>query len=65
MNFDAIPIGKSPPDDVNVVVEVPLGGEPIKYEMDSRHARGRSFPPYADALSRQLRLRAPHLVGRH
>ena len=34
MNFDAIPIGKSPPDDVNVVVEVPLGGEPIKYEMD-------------------------------
>lgn len=34
MNFDAIPIGKSPPDDVNVVIEVPLGGEPIKYEMD-------------------------------
>jgi inorganic pyrophosphatase len=34
MNFDAIRIGKSPPDDVNVVVEVPLGGEPIKYEMD-------------------------------
>ena len=34
MNFDAIAIGHSPPDDVNVVVEVPLGGEPIKYEMD-------------------------------
>ena len=27
-------IGKNPPDDVNVVIEVPLGGEPIKYEMD-------------------------------
>jgi inorganic pyrophosphatase len=34
MNFEAILTGKSPPDDVNVVVEVPLGGEPIKYEMD-------------------------------
>jgi inorganic pyrophosphatase len=31
---DAIPIGKNPPDDVNVVIEVPIGGEPIKYEMD-------------------------------
>jgi inorganic pyrophosphatase len=34
MRLEAIPIGKNPPDDVNVVVEVPLGGEPIKYEMD-------------------------------
>jgi inorganic pyrophosphatase len=34
MRLDAIPIGKNPPDDVNVVVEVPIGGEPIKYEMD-------------------------------
>ncbi|MET0430632.1 MAG: inorganic diphosphatase [Microvirga sp.] len=33
MRIDAIPIGKNPPDDVNVVIEVPLGGEPIKYEM--------------------------------
>ncbi len=34
MNIDAIKIGKNPPDDVNVVIEVPIGGEPIKYEMD-------------------------------
>src|SRR3978361_1558573 len=34
MNIDAIPIGKNPPDDLNVIIEVPLGGEPIKYEMD-------------------------------
>ena len=34
MRLDAIKIGKNPPDDVNVVIEVPLGGEPIKYEMD-------------------------------
>ena len=34
MRLDAISIGKNPPYDVNVVVEVPIGGEPIKYEMD-------------------------------
>src|SRR3954462_15260589 len=34
MRIDAIPIGKDPPHDVNVVIEVPIGGEPIKYEMD-------------------------------
>ncbi len=34
MRLDAIPIGNNPPEDVNVVVEVPIGGEPIKYEMN-------------------------------
>jgi inorganic pyrophosphatase len=34
MRLEAIPIGANPPQDVNVVVEVPIGGEPIKYEMD-------------------------------
>src|SRR5277367_3542455 len=34
MRIDAIPIGINPPHDVNVVIEVPIGGEPIKYEMD-------------------------------
>ena len=34
MNIDAISLGKNAPDDVNVVIEVPIGGEPIKYEMD-------------------------------
>ena len=34
MNIDAIPVGESPPHEVNVIIEVPLGGEPIKYEMD-------------------------------
>ncbi|WP_375454487.1 inorganic diphosphatase, partial [uncultured Methylobacterium sp.] len=34
MIIDNIAIGKNPPHDVNVVIEVPLGGEPIKYEMD-------------------------------
>jgi inorganic pyrophosphatase len=34
MRLDAIAIGYDPPADVNVVIEVPIGGEPIKYEMD-------------------------------
>ena len=34
MRIDAIAIGINPPEDVNVIVEVPIGGEPIKYEMD-------------------------------
>lgn len=34
MLINAISIGKNPPEDVNVIIEVPLGGEPIKYEMD-------------------------------
>jgi inorganic pyrophosphatase len=34
MRIDAIAIGHNPPDDVNVIIEVPLGGQPIKYEMD-------------------------------
>jgi inorganic pyrophosphatase len=34
MNLDAIAIGHNPPEDVNTVIEVPIGGEPVKYEMD-------------------------------
>ncbi len=34
MRIDAIEIGHNPPEDVNVIIEVPVGGQPIKYEMD-------------------------------
>ncbi len=34
MRIDAIAIGKNPPEDLNVIIEVAIGGEPIKYEMD-------------------------------
>ncbi len=34
MRIEAISIGENPPEDVNVIIEVPLGGQPIKYEMD-------------------------------
>ena len=34
MNLQAVSIGENAPTEVNVVIEVPIGGEPIKYEMD-------------------------------
>lgn len=34
MRIDAISIGDNPPEDINVIIEVPVGGQPIKYEMD-------------------------------
>ena len=34
MRLEAIRAGNRPPEDVNVIVEVPVGGEPIKYELD-------------------------------
>jgi inorganic pyrophosphatase len=34
MRIDAIAIGNNPPHDINVLIEVPMGGEPIKYEID-------------------------------
>jgi inorganic pyrophosphatase len=36
MNLDAIAIGTNPPEDINVIIEVAIGGEPIKYEMDKK-----------------------------
>ncbi len=33
MRIEAIPIGVNPPEDVNVIIEVPHGGYPVKYEM--------------------------------
>ena len=34
MRIEAIPIGNNPPEDVNVIIEVPVGGQPIKYELE-------------------------------
>jgi len=36
MKIDEIPVGENPPDDINVIIEVPIGGEPIKYELEKK-----------------------------
>lgn len=34
MDISKISIGKNPPEDVNVIIEIPQGGSPVKYEID-------------------------------
>ncbi len=34
MDLNLIPAGRNPPKDVNAVIEIPLGGVPVKYEFD-------------------------------
>lgn len=34
MDITKIAIGKNPPYDVNVMIEIPQGGHPVKYELD-------------------------------
>ncbi len=34
MRLEAIAVGINPPEDVNVIIEVAIGGEPVKYEMN-------------------------------
>jgi len=34
MSLHLVPTGKNCPDEVNVIIEIPMGGEPIKYEID-------------------------------
>ena len=36
MNIDLIPVGDDPPERLNVIIEVPVGGEPVKYEFDKK-----------------------------
>jgi inorganic pyrophosphatase len=36
MDIAKIAVGRTPPHDVNVVVEIPQGGEPVKYEIDKQ-----------------------------
>jgi len=34
VDIKKISIGRNPPHDINVLVEIPQGGEPVKYELD-------------------------------
>ena len=41
MDLNKIAVGNNPPEDVNVIIEIPQGGFPVKYEMDK--ASGAMF----------------------
>src|SRR5512147_2493174 len=34
MNLDRVPAGKDVPNDCNVIIEIPMRADPIKYEVD-------------------------------
>jgi len=34
MEISKIPVGDNPPDDINVIIEVPQHADPVKYELD-------------------------------
>ena len=34
MNLDRVDAGRDVPNDVNVVIEIPMNGDPVKYELD-------------------------------
>src|SRR6059058_649616 len=34
MDINAISIGPNPPKDLHAIIEIPLGGAPVKYELD-------------------------------
>ena len=34
MGLDLVPTGKNPPDEINVIVEIPKDADPVKYEVD-------------------------------
>jgi inorganic pyrophosphatase len=34
MDISKIPAGRNPPTDVNALIEIPAGGQPVKYELD-------------------------------
>ena len=36
MDISKISVGDNPPWEINVIIEVPLGGEPVKYEIDKK-----------------------------
>jgi inorganic pyrophosphatase len=34
MDLRSIPAGRNPPEDLHAIIEIPLGGVPVKYELD-------------------------------
>ena len=36
MSLAEVPVGDNPPHEVNVIIEIPQGGSPVKYEVDKK-----------------------------
>jgi len=61
MGLDRVPSGKDLPNDFNVVIEISMHSEPIKYEVDQESgAIRRSLHVHTPCTILQLRLHPPH-----
>jgi inorganic pyrophosphatase len=36
MSLDLVPTGRDVPDEINVIIEIPMNAEPVKYEVDKK-----------------------------
>ena len=36
MSLNLVPTGRDVPNDVNVIIEIPMNSEPVKYEVDKK-----------------------------
>jgi inorganic pyrophosphatase len=65
MDLSKIPVGVNPPYDVNAIIEIPQGGEPVKYEIDKDSARSSSTVSCTPLCSIQGNYGfIPHTLGR-
>jgi len=58
MNIELIPVGKNPPESLNVVIEVPTGGEPANYGFIPH-----TLSPDGDPLDALVISRSPFIPG--
>ncbi len=65
MSLNLVTAGRDLANDVNVVIEIPMHADPIKYEVDKAHRRPLRGPVrlHGHALSLQLRLHPPDPLG--
>jgi inorganic pyrophosphatase len=66
MTFDRVPAGKDVPNDCNVIIEIPMRADPIKYEIDKETGAVfvDRFMSTAMHYPMQLRLHPAHAVRR-
>ena len=61
MQFDNIPAGKNPPEDIYVAIEIPANSSPVKYELDKDMGlAGRPLHGDPHVLPGQLRFHPAH-----
>jgi inorganic pyrophosphatase len=46
MNLDRVGSGRNLPDDFNVIIEIPMNADPIKYEVDKETGALKSWPAW-------------------